>query len=400
MARRLKRLTAVSVAAMKTPGRHADGGNLYLTISKTPDGLSKRWTFLFMLDGKQREAGFGPVSTVTLAEAREKARGWRNRLLDGLDPLAAKQAARAAARAAIAAAAARRTFGQCAGDFIKSKSGRWRSDKHKKQWESTLSQHCAPIWHLTVDAIDTVAVLKVLTPIWSRIPETASRLRGRIEAVLDAAKVQGLRSGENPAAWAGHLESMLANRAKESRLHHAALPYQDVPAFIAKLRETESIPALALEFLILTAARSGEVLGAKWCEIDLAAKVWTIPAARMKAAVEHRVPLSPRAVAIIESLSQYRSGDFVFPGHRIGCPIGATSIRKECPGAGTIHGFRSSFRDWAGNETNTPREVAEHALAHAIGDKAEQAYRRGDALEKRRPLMESWAVYVNSADCL
>jgi integrase len=394
MARGQKRLTAVSVAALKTPGRHADGGNLYLTISKTPDGLSKRWTFLFMLDGKQREAGFGPVSTVTLAEAREKARGWRNRLLDGIDPLAAKQAYRAAARASIAAAAARRTFGQCADDFIKSKRGEWRSGKHLAQWESTLTQHCTLIWNIPVDAIDTVAVLKVLTLIWSRIPETASRLRGRIEAVLNFAKTKGLRDGENPAAWADHLKFMLAKRAKASRSHHAALPYCDVPEFISKLRETETIAALALEFIILTAARSGEAIGARWAEIDLAAKTWTIPAARMKAAVEHRVPLSPRAVAIIESLSQYRSGDFVFPGHRLGCPIGATSIRQECPGSGTIHGFRSSFRDWAGNETSFPREVAEQALAHAIGDKSEQAYRRGDALEKRRALMEAWGAYV------
>jgi integrase len=393
MARGQKRLTAVAVAALKTPGRHADGGNLYLTISKTPDGLSKRWTFLFMLDGKQREAGFGPVATVTLAQAREKAREWRNHLLDGVDPLAAKQASRTAPRAAIAAAAARRTFGQCAGDFIKSKRGEWRSGKHLAQWESTLTQHCAPIWNLPVDAIDTAAVLSVLTPIWSRIPETASRLRGRIESVLDFAKVHDLRSGENPAAWRGHIALTLPKRQKLSKGHHAAMSYCDVPEFISKLRETETIAALALEFIILTAARSGEALGARWAEIDLAAKTWTIPASRMKAAVEHRVPLSPCAVAIIESLSQYRSGVFVFPGHRVGCSIGATSIRKECPADCTIHGFRSSFRDWAGEKTNFPREVAEHALALAIGDKAEQAYRRGDALEKRRPLMEEWAAY-------
>jgi integrase len=393
MARGQKRLTAVAVAAMKTPGRHADGGNLYLTISKTTDGLSKRWTFLFMLDGKQREAGFGPVSTVTLAEAREKARGWRNRLLEGIDPLAAKQASRAAARAAIAAAAARRTFGQCSDDFIKSKSREWRSGKHLAQWESTLTQHCAPIWNLPVDAIDTAAVLSVLTPIWSRIPETASRVRGRIESVLDFAKVHDLRSGENPAAWRGHIALTLPKRQKLSKGHHAALPYQEVPTFIAKLRETETIAALALEFIILTAARSGEVLGAKWCEIDQAAKTWTIPPARMKAAVEHRVPISPRAVAIIESLSQYRSGVFVFPGHRVGCPIGSTSVRKEVRGAATIHGFRSSFRDWAGNETSFPREVAEQCLAHSIGDATEQAYRRGTALEKRRALMEAWSNY-------
>jgi integrase len=393
MARGLKRLTAVAVAALKTPGRHADGGNLYLTISKTTDGLSKRWTFLFMLDGKQREAGFGPVSTVTLAEAREKAREWRNRLLDGVDPLAAKQASRAAARSAIAAAAKRRTFGECAVDFIKSKSGEWRSGKHKAQWTSTLTQHCAPIWHLPVDAIDTAAVLSVLKPVWQEIPETASRVRGRIESVLDFAKAHGLRSGENPAAWRGHIALILPKRQKFSKGHHAAMAYCDVPEFISKLRETESIPALALEFLILTAARSGEALGARWAEIDLATKTWTIPAPRMKSGVEHRVPLSPRAMAILESLIKYRSGDFVFPGHRIGCPIGATSVRNECHGAVTIHGFRSSFRDWAGNETSFPREVAEHALAHATGDATEQAYRRGDALEKRRQLMEAWASY-------
>jgi integrase len=395
MARALKRLTVVSIAALKAPGRHADGGNLYLTVSKTPSGLSKHWTFLYMLDGKQREAGFGPISTLTLSEAREKARQWRGQLLDGIDPLAAKQAARDAARAAQAAGAARRTFGQCADNFVKSKRVEWRSKIHAGQWQKTLNQYCSTIWAMPVDDVDTVAVLSVLKPVWSRIPETASRLRGRIEAVLNFAKAHRLRDGENPAAWRGHLALILPKRQKLSRGHHAAMPYREVPAFIGKLREAETVPARALEFTILTAARIGEVLGAKWSEIDTDAKTWTIPAARMKSGVDHRIPLSARAMQIVEQMAAIRAGDFVFPGHRIGRPISHSSVNKEGSGAGTIHGYRSSFRDWCGEETSFPREIAEQALAHATGSSVEQAYRRGDALEKRRALMDAWASYID-----
>jgi integrase len=386
MARQLKRLTARTVAAMAMPGRHADGQNLYLTISRTGASVSKRWTFMFSFAGKQREAGFGPAATVTLAEAREKAARYCSMLAKGIDPLAAKKAAREAE-------AGRRTFGQCADELIASKRREWRSEIHAGQWRTTIDDYCRPILDKPVDAIDTQAVLGVLQPVWGRIPETASRLRGRIEAVLDYAKANGLRSGENPAAWRNHLSLILPKRQRLSRGHHAAMPYAEVPAFVGKLREAESIPALALEFLILTAARSGEVLGARWDEINMAAKIWTLEASRMKAGREHRVPLSARATAILEQIASIRTGDLVFAGQRRRRPLSKTALAALVPDGGTVHGFRSSFRDWCGNETSFPREIAEQALAHASGDTTEQAYRRGDALEKRRALMQAWAQF-------
>jgi integrase len=389
MARRLKRLTTRTVAALKKPGRHADGQNLYLTISNAATssggGLSKRWTFMYSFAGKQREAGFGPAATVTIAEAREKAAGYRSMLAKGIDPLNAKKAAREAA-------AGRRTFGQCADELIKSKRREWRSEIHAAQWCMTIDQYCGPILDKPVDTIDTAAVLSVLQPVWARIPETAIRLRGRIEAVLDFAKARGLRSGENPAAWRGHLALILPKRQKLSRGHHQAMPYPGIPEFIAKLRERESVPVAALEFLILTAGRSGEVLGATWDEIDIDAQVWVIPASRMKTAREHRVPLSSRAVEIVERMAEVRTGDLVFAGQRRRRPLSGAAVAALVPGA-TVHGFRSSFRDWAGEETSFPREVAEQALAHATGDATERAYRRGDALEKRRGLMTAWSNY-------
>jgi integrase len=385
MARQLKRLTARTVAAMKKLGRHADGGNLYLTISRTGAGVSKRWTFMFSFAGKQREAGFGPAAVVTLAEAREKAAGYRSMLAKGIDPLAAK-------KAASEAAAARKTFGECADALIKSKSSEWRSEVHAAQWRTTIDDYCGPILDKPVDAIDTQAVLGVLQPVWGRIPETASRLRGRIEAVLDFAKAHKLRSGENPAAWRGNLALILPKRQKLSRGHHKAMPYAEVPAFIGKLREVESIHALALEFLILTAGRAGEVLGATWNEIDFGAQVWTIPASRMKAGLLHRAPLSARAMEIVERMAEIRTGDLVFAGQRRRRPLSGTTLAALVPGA-TVHGFRSAFRDWAGEETSFPREIAEQALAHATGDAVEQAYRRGDALEKRRALMQAWSAF-------
>ena len=389
MARQPKKLTARTVAAMKKPGRHADGGNLYLTISKTGAGVSKRWTFMFSLAGKQREAGFGPASTVTLAEAREKAAGYRSLLAKGIDPLDAKKAGQETALA-------RKTFGECAGELIKSKRREWRSEVHAGQWRTTIDDYCGPILDKPVDAIDTQAVLGVLQPVWGRIPETASRLRGRIEAVLDYGKANGLRSGENPAAWRGHLALILPKRAKLTRGHHAAMPYPDIPGFLGKLREVKSIHALALEFLILTAARSGEVLSATWAEIDIDGKVWTIDASRMKAGREHRVPLSTRAMAILDRMAEIRTGALVFPGQRRRRPLSGAAMGALVPAA-TIHGFRSSFRDWAGEETSFAREIAEAALAHATGGAVEQAYRRGDALEKRRGLMTAWAQFCEPA---
>jgi integrase len=385
MARQLKRLTARTVAAIAKPGRHADGQNLYLTISRNGAAVSKRWTFMFSFAGKQREAGLGPVATVTLAEAREKAARYRSMLAKGIDPLDAKKAAREAE-------AGRRTFGECADELIKSKRREWRSEVHAAQWRTTIDDYCGPILDKPVDAIDTQAVLGVLQPVWGRIPETASRLRGRIEAVLDFAKAHKLRSGENPASWRGNLALILPKRQKLSRGHHKAMPYAEVPAFIGKLREVESIPALALEFAILTAARSGEVLGARWDEINITAKVWTIEAGRMKAGLLHRVPLATRAMEIVERMAEIRTGDLVFAGHRRRRPLSGAAMGALVTGA-TVHGFRSSFRDWAGEETSFPREIAEQALAHATGDATERAYRRGDALAKRRALMEAWANY-------
>jgi integrase len=386
MSRQLKRLTARTVATLVQVGRHADGGNLYLTISRTADGLSRRWTFLYAINGKQREAGLGSASTVPLKDAREKAAEYRSMLSKGVDPLAVKQATTAAEEA-------RRTFGQCADDLIKSKQSEWRSAKHADQWRKTITGYCGPILGMPVDEVDTAAVLKVLNPIWKRAPESASRLRGRIEAVLNYAKAHKLRVGDNPAAWKGNLADILPRRSKLSRSHYAALPYHAVPEFVCKIREIESIPALTLEFAILTAARSGEVLGARWDEIDLDARIWTIPAVRMKAGIIHRIPLSTRVAEIIEGMARIRCGDHVFPGQRRGQPLGHMALRRLRPAGGTVHGFRSSFRDWCSEETSVSREIAEAALAHVAGDETERAYRRGDALEKRRALMEAWANY-------
>ena len=296
------------------------------------------------------------------------------------------------------------TFGQCADELLAAKASEWRNEKHKAQWKMTLTEYAKPLRGLPVDEVDTEAVLSVLQPMWQSIPETASRLRARIEAVLDAARAKGHipRNEANPARWRGHLDKLLPKRQKLMRGHHAALPYQDVPAFMGKLRERDAMAAPALEFLILTAARAGEVLGARWSEIDLEAKVWTVPAARMKSGRQHCVPLSGRALAILAVVAKARSGDFVFPGGRHGSTLSDEAMERVLRGMkvakATTHGFRSSFRDWAGNETNFAREIAEACLAHAIGNAVEQAYRRGDALEKRRDLMNAWCSFCDPSD--
>jgi integrase len=381
-----QKLSARAVATSK-PGRYGDGGGLYLVVS--PSG-ARKWVFRFSFGGKVTEAGLGSAAVVSLAEARDKARDARKQVQAGANPIEAKR------RAALIAAGTP-TFGAIADALIAAKETEWRNEKHRAQWRMTLEHYAAPLRSRLVDEIDTTAVLAVLTPLWQAKPETASRLRGRIEAVLDAAKAQGYRSGENPAAWRGHLSHLLPKRGKLTRGHHAAMAYQDVPAFVARLRQRDAMAALALEFCILTTTRSGEVLGARWSEINMAAKVWTVPAGRMKAAREHRIPLADCALAILEKLSEARTGDLVFSGQRAGKALSSMAMemvlrRMRLDGV-TVHGFRSAFRDWAGNETHFPREVAEAALAHVIGDKAEQAYRRGDALEKRRGLMEAWANY-------
>jgi integrase len=387
-----KLLSARAVATLAKPGRHADGGGLYLSASAR-DGVPRRsWVYLFTWRGKLKEMGLGPYPLVSLAEAREQRDRWRKELKAGRNPIEARRAKKAAHGAP--------SFGECAAAFLEAKAPQWKNAKHRCQWRTTLETYAGPLWSLPVDKIDTTAVLEVLQPVWQAKPETASRVRGRIESVLDAARARGFRTGENPARWRGHLDHLLPKRHSLTHGRHAALPYASIPDFIAALckRQDGSVAARALEFLILTGARSGEVLGARWGEIDLEGRVWTVPAARMKAKRPHRVPLSDRAIEIIERLAELRGGEFVFLGQREGMPLSSMALemvmrRMKAEGA-TVHGFRSAFRDWAGNETHFARELAEAALAHVIGDRAEQAYRRGDALEKRRALMEAWASFV------
>jgi integrase len=383
MARKINRLNARAVATITKRGRHADGGGLYLSIS--PNG-GRRWVFLYRWHGKPTEIGFGSARDVTLARARELGSQARARLAEGINP---KDARRPSSEGA--------TFGECANRLIEAMRPSWRNDKHAAQWKMTLRDYAAPLRRLPVDKITTDDVLSVLKPLWNEKPETAARLRGRIERVLDAAKAQGQRSGENPARWRGHLDQLLPKRQRLTRGHHAAMGYTDVPAFMAELQARQATASLALEFTILTAARSGEVLGARWDEFDLDRAVWTIPASRMKAGREHRVPLSRRALKVVKAMHDARNGDFVFPGQKPGKPLSVMALemvlRRMKIKDVTVHGFRSAFRDWAAERTNIPNEVCEAALAHVIENKAEAAYRRGDLFDKRRKLMEAWAAY-------
>ncbi len=379
-------MTARAVAAVK-PGRYCDGRGLWLVVSLSG---ARKWVFRFTCCGRVTEMGLGGQGT-TLAEARKKADEARKIVAEGNNPIEAKREARTAS-------AAKPTFGQCADALLQAKSSEWRNEKHRAQWQMTLADYAKPLRALPVDEVDTDAVLGVLQPIWQTTPETASRLRGRIETVLDAARAKGhiSRNEANPARWRGHLDKLLSKRQNLTRGHHAAMAFDDVPEFIGKLRERPAIAAMALEFLILTAARSGEVLGARWAEMDMVAKVWTIPAARMKAGREHRVPLAGRALAILDEAAKGRTGEFVFSGQRADKPLSGMAmvlLRRMKAASVTVHGFRSSFRDWCGEATSFPREIAEAALAHTAGDATERAYRRGDALEKRRTLMEAWGAF-------
>lgn len=409
MARVLGKLTAREVAALKRPGRHSDGGGLYLRIDAS--GTRKSWVLMTEKGGRQREFGLGTAvgpEAVSLAQAREKAAAYRSLLAAGQDPREARKPRADGTRGP--------SFGQVAEEFVRDHEAAWRNSKHISQWRSTLSLqkddqgawldggYCASIRDKPIADIATEDVLAILRPIWNGKAETASRLRGRIESVLDAAKVRGLRAGPNPAAWRGHLALLLPARRKlAARGHHPAMPYRDVPSFVQRLRLTRGTGSFCLEFAILTAARSGEVRGATWAEIDLEGKVWTIPPARMKAHREHQVPLSPRAIEILRLVAQLRrpeDGDdaLVFPGMKSGVPLsdmtlGAT-LRRLGADAFTVHGFRSSFRDWVSEETAFPREVAEMALAHAVENKVEAAYRRGNLFEKRRELMTAWAKHL------
>lgn len=386
----LNRLTAKGVKALSEPGRYADGGGLYLAVRK---GGSRQWIFLYSINGRRREMGIGPASAIALAKAREIAEACREQVALGVDPLEA--------RSAQPAQAERVTFRSVAERLIESHEPVWKNPVHVRQWRQTLEQHASAIWEMPVADVATAHVLDVLRPIWQTKPETAQRLRGRIERVLDAARVEGHREGENPARWKGHLALTLPKPAKLSRGHHPAMPYTEVPAFVASLRERLGVAPMALEFLILTAARSGEVRAMTWDEVDLDLALWTVPGERMKSGREHRVPLPPRAVNILAYARPFadRAGR-VFPSPR-GGELSDMALLKLLSRMGkgeyTVHGFRSSFRDWAGDCTPHPREVIEAALAHAVGDATEQAYRRGDALMKRRPLMDEWGEYVASA---
>jgi integrase len=394
--RKLKRLSAQFVATAAKPGLYHDGGGLWLqvTASRAGNSPARSWIFRYKRRARTHDMGLGPVHTVSLAEARRRASGCRLLLLDGVDPLEARRAERSRIRVEAARA---RTFRQDAEAYIAAHADGWKNDKHRAQWTNTLATYAHPvIGDLPVAAIDTALMLRVLEPIWRRKTETASRVRGRIEAVLDWASARGHRTGENPARWRGHLDKLLPRRSKVAPVkHHEALPYVELPTFMTDLRLQDGIGPRALEFTILTAARTGEAIGARRSEIDLTARAWTVPAERMKGGKEHTVPLSDRALEILETLP--RTGDHVFEGARPGRPIGsmamALTLRRMGRGDLTVHGFRSSFRDWAAEQTSHPNHVIEMALAHAIGDKVEAAYRRGDLFAKRRRLMADWARY-------
>jgi len=399
MARAIEKLTALRVERAKRPGMYGDGGGLYLRV--TEDG-AKNWVFRFMLDRRPRCMGMGPLHTVSLAEARKRAGEHRLQRHDGIDPIEARRLLRLQAQLEAAKAI---TFKQCAESYIKAHRAGWKNAKHAAQWKATLATYAEPIiGNLSVQSIDTALVLKVLEPIWTAKPETAGRVRGRIESILDWAKAREYRQGENPARWRGHLDKLLPARGKVRQVqHHAALSYAELPGFMIELREQEGIAAHALEFTILTAARTGETIFARWSELNLLDKTWTVPAERMKARREHRVPLSARALAILEEMQAHRASDdaFVFSGGKPGKPLSNMAflmlLRRMKRDDLTAHGFRSTFRDWAAERTNFPHEVAEAALAHVVGSKVEQAYRRGDMFEKRRRLMQQWATFCTTA---
>lgn len=371
-----------------------------------PTKTGKSWVFRYMIAGKAREMGLGPVHTIGLAEARDMARECRKQVLAGNDPLAAKEATRQAQKEEVAKAI---TFKACAAKYIAANQAAWRNEKHASQWEATLSTYVYPvIGNLSVGAVETGHLTKILQPIWTEKAETASRVRGRIEAVLSYATTHGWRSGGNPARWRGHLENVLPKKSKVTKVeHHAALPWRESCAFMKVLKEQKGTAALALRFTILTAARTGETLGATWSEIDLEQKVWTVPAKRMKAEKEHRVPLTDDAIAVLHEAEKLRVGaaDYVFPGAKKKGKGGETDaplsnmamlvlLRRMGRGDLTAHGFRSTFRDWAG-ETGQPSDISEAALAHTLGSKVQAAYQRGDMLDRRRALMDAWAAFCN-----
>jgi integrase len=396
MARRIQRLTALAASRLSKPGLYADGAGLYLRVGRNG---SKSWTFRFMLNGIAREMGFGGSHKVGLADARKKADDARLLLSEGKDPLTQRHLEEKRRAAAEKRATSRSiTFDQCAEAYISAHEISWKNQKHRQQWRNTLATYVSPVFgNVPVQAVDTDHIVKVIEPIWSKKTETARRVRGRIEVILDWAKVRGYRTGENPARWRGHLIHLLPGRTKVRPIkHHAALPYNELPTFMAELRSVQGNAAAALEFLVLTAARTGEVIYARWSEIDLKKRVWVVPPERMKGYREHRVPLSRPAMVALSQM-KVPKGLYLFPGRTPDTPLSNMALLMTLGrmnwGNITGHGFRSTFRDWVAEQTNFPNEVVEMALAHAVASKTEAAYRRSDLFDKRRRLMDAWAEY-------
>lgn len=385
----LNKLSDAKVRSLKEPGRYSDGGGLYIYVDKAG---SKRWLIRFTIAGKTREMGLGSATVISLAEARKLAEEPRRQIKSGVDPLDQREA-EAGARVP--------TFYEMALDFIEQNERSWKNPVHRRQWRQTIEDYCGPINKKPVDEVTTKDIVAVLKPIWATKNETAARLRGRIENIIDAARVLGHIEEDkaNPARWKGHLDKVLPAQKKSERGHHAALDYRKMPAFIAKLRKTESVSYLALEFTILTAARTGETIGAQWDEIDLEERLWTVPAVRMKAGKKHIVPLCDRVVEIVEKMMTIKRDNFVFPGRDKNKGLSNMSMSKAAERMGyadiTVHGMRSTFRDWCGDETSFPREVAEAALAHTVGG-VEGDYRRSTALKKRAELMAQWCAFTQS----
>lgn len=390
-------LTALAVKNAK-PGRHADGGGLHLLVKESG---TRSWVYRFMLNGKSRDIGLGAAGPngMSLANARDARDALRLKVKGGIDPLEERQQQAAEALAAVQAAkVAGITFRAVAETYIGANEESWRNDKHRQQWKNTLATYVYPvIGDLPVAEVGTAHVLKILEPIWRVKAETASRVRGRMETILDTAKARGYRDGENPARWRGHIEQILPARSRLTRGHHKAMPYDAIPAFVGALQRRDAVAALALEFTILTAARTGEVIGANWGEVDLEKAMWTIPASRMKATKEHRVPLSPRALEIL-AVTKGLHSEWLFPAMKGGKISGMamSMLLRRMKIDVTVHGFRSSFRDWSAECSSYAHEVCEMALAHVISNKAEAAYRRGDLFEKRRCLMNDWATFCVS----
>jgi len=402
MAREIGKLSALSVSCLKESGFYSDGGGLYLRVTSSG---GKFWAFRFMRYGKAREMGLGALHALPLAKARVKAAECRELLSEGIDPIEARNERAAKAKMD---AVHEKTFKQCAEAYIDAHYSQWRNVKHAQQWNNTLKSYVYPVFgNIAVQRIDVALVMKVLEPLWCVKTETAKRIRGRLEAILDWARAREYRHGENPARWRGHLKNLLATPSKVKRTkHQPSLPYNQIGGFIAALRkQSGDKAAVALEFTILTAARTSETIGATWNELNLEKGIWTIPADRIKAGREHRVPLSEAALKLLRRLEPERDESqkvhYVFKGGRRGKPLSnmamLTLLRRMKRKDVTVHGFRSTFRDWAAEQTNFPREVAEAALAHAIEDKVEAAYRRSDLFEKRRLLMEQWARYCQKS---